>query len=272
MRRLATLIAVAGLVVAFGVVTTTPAIANPKRKFGRLTAPKDGIWLIHHYDNRNPPFAPFTQVTGGPDFDDSGEVKFSGRLRGRKVTVEQSAVWTWTTFAAGFGAGAGPCAVAYDSTNPRTLVQIHTHQGVSTENVSGPLTLIPGSAVNDPGGTPEFPFSAVGIGANGLDVGTHTFTGTIKIATKNRWTINGVILGGYNCEVKVFETVGGHPPAGVFDFTHTDTHNTVTTVFKITGGTKRFAGVSGDGVLVFTYDTFEPHTLLDAHITILVLK
>ena len=32
MRRLATLLAVAVLVVAFGVVTTTPAIAEPKDK------------------------------------------------------------------------------------------------------------------------------------------------------------------------------------------------------------------------------------------------
>ena len=257
MRRLATLIAVAGLVVAFGVVTTTPAIANPKRKFRRLKAPKDGIWLIHHYDNRT------GQVTDGPDFDDSGEVKFRGRLKGRRVTVEQSAAWTFNSYRIEGGTGgAGPCAVVYDTS--RVLVQIHTHQGVSTENVSGPLTVIDGA---------EFPFDADGVGSDTpLDVGTHTFTGTIKIATKNGWTINGIILGGYNCEVKVFETVDGHPPAGVFDFTHTDTHNTVTTVFKITGGTKRFAGVKGDGVLSFTYDTFEPHTLLDAHITILILK
>jgi len=268
MRKLATLIGVAVLVVAFGVVTTTPAIAKPKRKFGRLKAPKDGIWLIDHYDNRT------GQVTGGPAFDDSAETIFRGRIGGvGRATVKQSAAWTFTTFAA---AGAGPCALVYDSTNPRTLVRIHTHQGVSTENVSGPLTLIDGSAVNDPGGITEFPFAADGKGADfgtsGLNVGTHTFTGIIKITKKSGATINGIILGGTNCEVKVFTTEGGHPPAGVFDFTHSDTHNTVTTVFKITGGTKRFSGLKGDGVLVYTYDTFEPHTLLDAHITIFKFK
>ncbi|MCH7768356.1 MAG: hypothetical protein IH828_05410 [Nitrospinae bacterium] len=263
MRRLATLLAVAVLVVAFGVVTTTPASAKPKRKFGRLKAPKNEIWLIHHYDNRTGDFS------GAPVFEDSGETKFRGRIGGiGRATVEQSAAWTFNSYALDGGVDpAGPCALAYTSYNPRTLVRIHTHAGVSTENVTAPLTLIPGD---------EFPFAADGKGDNfsssGLDVGTRTFTGIIKITKKNGATINGIILGGYNCEVKVFTTVGGHPPAGVFDFTHTDTHNTVTTVFKITGGTKKFAGASGDGVLSFTYDTDEPHTLLDAHITILILK
>ena len=40
------------------------------------------------------------QVTGGPDFDDSAEVKFVGTVIGiGKVTVEQSAAWTFNTFA-----------------------------------------------------------------------------------------------------------------------------------------------------------------------------
>ena len=156
----------------------------------------------------------------------------------------------------------------YDSTNPRTLVRIHKHQGVSTENVSGPLTLIPGSAVNDPGGTTEFPFSAAGVGANGLDVGTHTFTGTFKITQKGGDTITGIVKGGTNCEVAAFETVDGHPPVGVYDFTHDDTNLTVQTALEITGGTGKFAGVIGTGVLVFSYVSFEPHGLLHASITL----
>ncbi len=271
MRRLATLLAVAVLVVAFGVVTTTPASAKPKRKFGRLKAPKNGIWLIHHYDNRT---SPFTQVVGGPAFDDSGETKFRGRIGGvGRATVEQSAAWTFNSYALDGGVDpAGPCAVAYTSDNPRTLVRIHTHQGVSTENESGPLTLIPGSVKNNPGGTPEFPFAADGMGANVLDVGTHTFDGTITITKKSGATINGIILGGTNCEVEIFDADKPLHDAFPWDFDHTDTINTVTTVFKITGGTKRWSGVKGDGVLVFTYDTDEPHTLLEAHITIFKFK
>ncbi|MCH7923538.1 MAG: hypothetical protein IH975_10975 [Nitrospinae bacterium] len=244
MRKLATLIAVAGLVVAFGVVTTTQAIAKPKRKFGRLKAPKDEIWLIHHYDNRTGDFS------GAPVFEDSGETKFRGKIGGvGKATVEQSAAWTWTTYQQD---GAGRCALVYDITNPRTLERIHTHQGVTTDpngnDISGDLPITPG------------------------DFGTHEFTGTVKITKKSGATINGEILGGTNCEVKIFpidEPLHDAPP---WDFDHSDTRNTVTTVFKITGGTKKFAGIKGDGVLVFTYDTDEPHTLLDAHITIFKFK
>ena len=255
MRRLATLIAVVGLVVVFGVVTTTPAIAKPKRKFGRLKAPKDGIWLIHHYDNRTGDFS------GAPVFEDSGETKFRGRIGGiGKATVEQSAAWTWTTWDPEH-----PCAAVYAPYNvydpgspfpPKILVRIHTHQGVTTD---------PGGTVigrKSPAPEPHFPIDITGIG-------THPFTGIIKITKKSGATINGAILGGYNCEVKIIPgSIHGAP----WDFSHTDTHNTVTTVFKITDGTKRFSGVKGDGVLSFTYDTFEPHTLLDAHITIFKFK
>ena len=66
----------------------------------------------------------------------------------------------------------------------------------------------------------------------------------------------------------VFTTVGGHPPPGVFTFTHDDTNNTVQTALEITGGTGKFAGATGTGVLVFRYDTFEPHNLLHAHIVL----
>ena len=129
---------------AVGTVVTIAGKANAGGPgnigFGTLAEPNGpASWLVNHYDNRTPPFSSVTQVTGGPAFDDSAEVKFVGTVVGLgKVTVEQSAAWTFTTFAA---AGAAPCALVYDSTNPRTLVQIHKHQGVSTENVTGPLTL-----------------------------------------------------------------------------------------------------------------------------------
>ncbi|MDA2931415.1 hypothetical protein MYX84_15965 [Acidobacteria bacterium AH-259-O06] len=260
-----------GLVTALavGTVVTIAGKANAGGPgnigFGTLEEPNGpASWLVNHYDNRT------GDVTGGPAFDDSAEVKFVGTIAGiGKVTVEQSAAWTWTTFGA---AGAGPCALVYDSTNPRTLVRIHKHQNVSTENVSGPLTLIPGSVVNDPGGTTEFPFAADGKGANfgvtGLDVGTQVFDGTFKVTTANGDEITGIVEGGTNCEVAAFSTVGGHPPAGVFDFTHFDTNNTVQTALEITGGTGKFTGATGTGVLVFSYDTFEPHGLLHASITL----
>ncbi len=256
-----------GLVTVFAVGTlmTSAGKANaggPGNKgFGTLEGPNGpASWLVHHYDNRT------GDVTSGPAFTDSAEVKFVGTIAGiGKATVEQSAAWTFTTFGA---AGAGPCALVYPSTNPRTLVRIHKHQKVSTEDVSGPLTLIPGSAVNDPGGLTEFPFSIAGDGASSLVVGTHTFTGTFKVTDDDGNTITGIVEGGTNCEVAVFTTVGGHPPVGVFDFDHSDTNNTVQTALEITGGTGRFSGATGTGVLVFSYDTFEPHNLLHAHIVL----
>lgn len=266
MRKLITLAAAAAVTVLALAVANSPADAagGPRSKIGlgKLQAPASGIWLRDHYDNRSTAFSPFNQVTGGPAFDDSAEVELDGNIGGiGRATVEQSAAWTWTTFGA-----VSSCAQVYDSS--RTLVRIHTHQGVSTENASGPLTLIPGSAVNDPGGTSEFPFSGAGVGANGLNVGVHAFNAIVTITDENGDTITGDVLGGTNCEVAVFSSVGGHPPAGVFNFTHNDTENTVTTVFDITAGTGAFAGASGDGVVVFTYDTFEPHGLLSASISI----
>ena len=55
---------------------------------------------------------------------------------------------------------------------------------------------------------------------------------------------------------------------GIYDTTHTDTVNTVTTVFDITGGSGVYVDASGDGVLVFTYDTLEPHNLRSASISL----
>ncbi len=255
-----------GLVTAFAVGTlmTSAGKANagvPGNKgFGQLfnPGPGPGSWLPDHYDNRN------GQVIGGPAFDDSAEVIFVGAIAGiGKVTVEQSAAWTFTTIGA---EGAALCGLVYDSA--RTLVRIHAHAGVSTENVSGPLTLIPGSSVNDPGGISEFPFSAAGVGANGLNVGTHTFTGTFTVTRKDGATITGIVEGGSACVVALFSTVDGHPPTGVFDFTHNDAIVTVQTALEITDGTGKFAGASGTGVLVFSHDIFEPHGLLNAHIVL----
>ena len=167
MRKLATFISVLAFAAAVSLSSIGSARAGEGNTgFGRLQEPNGpGSWLVNHYDNRA------GQVTSGPAFDDSAEVKFVGTVVDiGEVTVEQSAAWTWTTSGA---VGAGPCALVYDST--RTLVRIHTHQGVSTENVSGPLTRIPGSAVNDPGGRTEFPFAANGTGANGLIVGAQIF-------------------------------------------------------------------------------------------------
>ena len=65
-----------------------------------------------------------------------------------------------------------------------------------------------------------------------------------------------------------FNSPLGHLPVGVFDFPHTDTNNTVQTALEITAGTGEFVGATGTGTLAFTYDTFEPHGLLDAHIVL----
>ncbi len=260
-----------GLVTALavGTVATIAGKANAGGPgnigFGTLEEPNGpASWLVNHYDNRKPPFSSVIQVTGGPVFDDSAEVEFVGTIAGLgKVTVEQSAAWTFTTFGA---AGAGPCALVYDSTNPRTLVRIHTHQGVSTFGSPSVATLL---TISSPPGAPDFPFTAAGAAADGTPtaatVGTHTFTGTFTITKKNGKTITGIVEGGTNCEVASFTTVGGHPPAGVFDFTHSDTNTTVQTVLEITGGT---AGETGTGVLVFSYDSFDPHGLLHAHIVL----
>ena len=276
MRKISARIGVAALaavLLAGFAFAISPAIAAPplsNEGFGRLLEPNGpASWLVDHYDNRG------ADVTGGPDFDDSANVKFKGTIAGiGKVTVEQSAAWTFTTFDApggGSAPDAGPCAVVYDTS--RTLVRIHKHQGVSTELVTaGPtLTRIPGSAVNNPGGTTEFPFSATGTGANGLFVDTETFTATFTVTKKGSGeTITGIVEGGTNCEVEVFFTAGGHTP-GIFDVPaagHNDTNNTVQTALEITGGTVDFAGVTGIGTLSFTYDTFEPHGLIEAHIVL----
>ena len=230
------------------------------RGFGRLfnPGPGPGSWITNHYSNLT------GQVINGPVNDDSAEVIFVGTIAGiGKVTVEQSAAFTFATFGA---EGAALCGLVYNS--PRTLVRIHTHAGVSTQDVTAPLTLIPGSFVNDPGGTTEFPFSAAGVGFDGLDVGAHMITATFTVTREDDATITGIVEGGSICVVDVFETVGGHSPAGLYDFTHNDFDLTVQTALEITGGTGRFAGASGTGVLVFSFDTFDPHGLLDAHIVL----
>ncbi len=257
MRNVATLTAVAALAMAFtvGLSSIGPANAAPEDKegYGRLVEPNGpASWLVDHYDNRA------GDVTGGPDFDDGAEVEFVGTIAGiGKVTVEQSAAWTFNTYLANGGTGpTAPCAVVYDT--PRTLVKIHKHQGVSTTAPPSVANLLTGS---------DFPFTAAGVAADGTpSPGTHTFTATFTVTQKDGDTITGIVEGGTNCEVESDTTVGGHPPAGVFNTTHVDTNNTVQTALEITGGTGEFAFVTGTGVLVFTYDTFEPHNLLHAHI------
>ena len=219
----------------FGVaVSATARPPGGKRGFGRLqgdtTLDADGqpSWLKHHYDNRTADFV------GAAIFDDSAEVEFTGRIAGLgAVTVEQSAAWTFTTYALEGGTGpTGPCAVVYDTS--RDLDEIHTHAGVTTDRA--------GAVVVPPLGL------------------THTFPGTVTITKRNGRVITGVILGGSNCEVKFIPDV----THGIYMTPHTDTENTVTTVFDITGGTRRFTR----GVLTFTYDTGEPHGLHDASITL----
>jgi hypothetical protein len=234
------------------------------RGFGRLfnPGPGPGSWISNHYSNLA------GQVDGGPVNDDSAEVIFVGTIAGiGKVTVEQSTAFTFATVGA---EGAALCGLVYNS--PRTLVRIHTHADVSTQDVTAPLTLIPGSLVNDPGGTTEFPFTADGKGANflttGLDVGTHTLTGTFTVTREDGATITGIVEGGSICIVETFFTEFGHPPAGVFDFPHDDFDVTVQTALEIMDGTGEFAGASGTGVLVYSFDTFDPHGLLDAHIVL----
>ena len=219
--------------------------------FGRLfnPGPGPGSWISNHYSNLA------GQVDGGPVNDDSAEVIFVGTIAGiGKVTVEQSAMWTFATLGA---EGAALCGLVYDLAKP--LVRIHTHVGVTTQDVTAPLTLIPGG---------EFPFSATGVGFDGLDVGAHMITATFTVTREDGATITGIVEGGSICVVDVFETVGGHSPAGLYDFTHNDLDLTVQTALEITGGTGGFAGASGTGVLVFSFDTFDPHGLLDAHIVL----
>ena len=57
----------------------------------------------------------------------------------------------------------------------------------------------------------------------------------------------------------------GGPPAR-YDIAHSETENEVLINFVITGGTGKFLGATGSGVLQFVYDTMEPHNLLEAGI------
>ncbi len=112
----------------------------------------------------------------------------------------------------------------------------------------------------------------------------HTFTATVKITDKSGDEINADILGGVNNERAIF-AVTGHvpsctsipaarggpgvvisvPPPG-YDIAHSETENEVLINFLITGGTGKFLGATGSGVLQFVYDTMEPHNLLEAGI------
>ena len=220
---------------------------------GDTSVDSDGqpIWLPDHYDNSTSNF------TGAPTFDDSAKVIFTGDISGfGKATVEQSAAWTFTTYAAFGGPGAtgptGPCAVVYDTS--RTLVKIHTHQGVTTDPRDG----LGGGAGADISGLLSLNAAQV------TALGSQPFGATVTITHKNGGTIIGSILGGSNCEVKLI-TSATH---GIYTSPHTDTFNTVQTVFKITGGTHKKVSRFDSGVPAFTYDTGEPHGLHGASITL----
>jgi hypothetical protein len=201
--------------------------------FGKLEA--EGNFLPHHYDNRTGQFA------GAAKFDDSAEVSLQGEIGGiGKATVVQSAAWTWTT--SDFGHS---CAPVYST--PRGLKTIHRHAGVTTDGDGTAAANMLDCGVQDCGAQSD-----------------HTFTATVTITKANGSTINARILGGVNCEMGNMSSTGH----GIYSSAHDDAVNRVTTVFEITGGTGQFAGASGDGVLVFTYDTFESHNLRDASIIV----
>jgi hypothetical protein len=223
-------------VFAVASILATAGAANGGTSFGKLKEPKKESFLPHHYDNRAGQFA------GAADFDDSAEVVLEGEIGGvgiGKATVKQSAAWTWTVWDDKY-----PCALVYNTA--RTLKTIHKHAGVTTDGDGTAAGNILDCSVDDCGAQSD-----------------HTFDATLKITRKSGGAvINADIIGGSNCELEYIDSAGH----GIYDSSHPDTVNRVTTVFKITGGTGKFDGASGDGVLIFTYDTFEPHNLRDASI------
>ena len=97
----------------------------------------------------------------------------------------------------------------------------------------------------------------------------------MTITTEDGDTITADIVGGSNTERLIFDgaghvpdcdTIGGTPVGPPYDSDHDETENVVTLVFVITGGTGELAGSTGNGVLTYTYNTKEPHELLEAGI------
>ncbi len=111
--------------------------------------------------------------------------------------------------------------------------------------------------------------------------GSHTFTATVTITTEDGDTVTADVVGGSNTErpgpgspghVPDCDTIGGTPVGPPYDSAHIETENTVTLVFVITGGTGELAGSTGDGVLVYTYNTREPHELVNAGILLNLIE
>ncbi len=216
-------VAVAGVGLLFALAAVGEA-THVSKHFSALSG--DANWLVAHFDNRD------------GVFDDGGDVKLTGHMFGRKITVEASAAWDWNVYT-----DPHPSALVYNTA--KTMPQLHQHAGCRT-----------GDAGED-----------------------HTFTATVTISIKGG-TISGDVLGGANNERLSFSAaghvpncadiggtaIGGSPPA--YDGTHTETENEVLVNFKITGGTGKFAGAAGRGVLQFVYNTAEPHELLEAFLTV----
>lgn len=222
------------------VVSAGPAQAGLAGNQGltRLVGAPSGF-LPDHYDQRG---GSFDSDSAGV-FDDGADVVLTGTIPGiGKATVEASAAWDFGTYLSNH-----PSAAVYNKAI--TMPKEHKHAKCTTDF-----------------GTPS-----------------HTFTATVKITDKSGDEINADILGGVNNERLVFDapahdptcvniaTANGGP--GVlsgggrnYDTVHSETENEVLINFRITGGTGKFSGATGSGVLQFVYDTGEPHSLLEAGI------
>ncbi len=223
------------------VVSAGPAEAGVTGNQGltRLVGAPGGF-LPDHYDQRG---GSFDSDSAGV-FDDGADVVLTGTIPGiGKATVEASAAWDFGTYLSNH-----PSAAVYNKAI--TMPKEHKHAKCTTD------------------------FGA-----------THTFTATVKITDKSGNEINANILGGVNNERLIF-SVTGHVPkcedipaarggpgvvisgAPDYDIGHSETENEVLINFRITtvGGTGKFLGATGSGVLQFVYDTMEPHNLVEAGI------
>ncbi len=224
------------------VVSAGPAEAGLTGNQGltRLVGAPSGF-LPDHYDQRGGSF----DADSAGVFDDGANVVLTGTIPGiGKATVEASAAWDFGTYLP----NKHPSAAVYN----KAITMPKQHQHADCQTSFGVLP--------------------------------HTFTATVKITDKKGDEITAVILGGVNNERLAFDapahdptcvniatanggpgTVIGTPPPA-YDGVHDETENEVLINFRITGGTGKFSGASGSGVLQFVYDTMEPHTLLEAGI------
>jgi len=203
--------------------------------FGSLVGASSGF-LPDHYDQRTGDFDPNSAGV----FDDGADVVLTGWIsKFGPATVEASAAWDWGTYLTNH-----PSALVYNM--PITMPKQHQHAGCKS--------------------------------GDSVIANTHTFNATVKITNKDGHEIYADILGGMNNERLIFG-VGGHDPicedlsdfipngaGSAYDSSHNETENEVLINFMITGGTGKFSGATGNGVLQFVYDTMEPHNLLEAAI------